>query len=109
MKKQSLHAIRQKYKETHPDTPEWIEFTIDDEPDATVYRIHHPLFQTNTEKRAMHTARDNSDDFEMAQALLGDQFDQFDADGGQVSDLMLLLLNVSDTMQEVDDEGNPTT
>ena len=30
MKKQSRHAIRQKYKESHPETPEWIEFTIDD-------------------------------------------------------------------------------
>ncbi|MDE5641129.1 MAG: hypothetical protein K2I40_05400, partial [Bifidobacterium castoris] len=97
------------YKETPPDTPEWIEFTIDDQPDATVYRIHHPLFQTNTEKRAMRAAQADSDDFEMARALLGDQFAQFDQDGGQVSDLILLLASLTDTMQETDDEGNPTT
>lgn len=109
MKKPSLHAIRQKYKETHPDTPEWIEFTIDDQPDATVYRIHHPLFQTNTEKRAMRDAQADSDDFEMARALLGGQFDQFEQDGGQVADLILLLASLTDTMQETDDEGNPTT
>ena len=39
----------------------------------------------------------------------GDQFDQFDEDGGQVSDLILLLASLTDTMQEIDDEGNPTT
>ena len=109
MKKQSLHASRQKYKESHPETPEWIEFTIDDHNGATVYRIHHPLFQTNAEKRAMRAAQADSDDFEMARALLGDQFDQFDEDGGQVSDLILLLASLTDTMQGTDDEGNPTT
>lgn len=109
MTRPSLHAIRQKYKETHPETPEWTEFTVSDEPDAEVFRIHHPLFQTNREKRLMRAAQADSDDFAMARAVLGDQYDAFEASGGQVSDLMLLIISITDTMQGTDDEGNPTT
>ena len=48
-KVRSLKAVKAKYLESHPKIREWIEFTIDDEPDAKKFRIHSPLFQTNEE------------------------------------------------------------
>ena len=108
-KVRSLNAIKAKYLESHPAIPEWIEFTIDDKPDAQVFRIHSPLFQTNAEKRMFAHAQESGDEFELAKALLGDQWQAFDGDGGAVSLLMLLLNDVAESMTGTDGEGNPTT
>ncbi len=47
-KQYSLQAVKAKYLESHPNIPEYVEFTIDDDSE-TVYRFHLPLFQTNEE------------------------------------------------------------
>lgn len=104
----SLKAVKAKYLESHPTIPEWIEFTVDDEPDAQVFRIHSPLFQTNEEKRSFAAAQESGDEFELAKALLGDQWKAFDKAGGFVSLLLLLLNDVAESMTGVDSEGNPT-
>ncbi len=109
MAKYNLQAVRQKFKESHPEIPEWIEFTLNDDKNATTFRIHHPLFQSNDERRAMNRARKSQDDFEMGNALLGDQWDEYEAEGGQVGDLMLLVNQIGDDLTDVDDKGNPTT
>lgn len=104
----SLKAVKAKYLESHPTIPEWIEFTVDDEQDAQVFRIHSPLFQTNEEKRMFAAAQESGDEFELAKALLGDQWKDFDKAGGSVSLLLLLLNDVAESMTGADSEGNPT-
>ena len=104
----SLKAVKAKFLESHPKIQEWIRFTVDDRPDAKEFRIHSPIFQTNAEKRAFAKAQESGDDFEMAKALLGDQWDAFDREGGSVSVLLLLLNEVTDEMIDADNEGNPT-
>ncbi|MGO5423053.1 hypothetical protein [Bifidobacterium animalis] len=105
----ALDAVRAKYAENHPESPEWVEFTITSEPDAKTYRIHHPLWQTDTEKEAMQQAAATNDDLAYARALLGDQYDAYKADGGQARDLIFLLDAVGQTMTGTDEQGNPTT
>lgn len=105
----SLKAVKAKYLESHPKIEEWIKFTVDDEPDAKDFRIHAPIFQSNEEKKAFAKARDDDDEFEMVQALLGDQWDDFVKAGGQVSLLLLMLNDWVDEVNDVDSEGNPTT
>ncbi|MBH8620609.1 hypothetical protein IBC87_00380 [Bifidobacterium adolescentis] len=108
-KVRSLKAVKAKYLESHPKIEEWIKFTVDDKPDAKEFRIHAPIFQSNEEKKAFAKARDDDDDFEMVQALLGDQWEDFIGEGGQVSILLLLLNDWVDEVNGVDSEGNPTT
>lgn len=108
-KVRSLKAVKAKFLESHPKIEEWIRFTVDDQPDAKEFRIHSPIFQTNAEKMAFVKAQESGDEFEMAKALLGDQWDAFDRAGGSVSVLLLLLNDVADEMTETDSEGNPTT
>lgn len=101
----SLHAIRQKYKETHPGVTDTIDFTIKDGKDARVYHIEHPLLQSNKTKEAVTAA---TTDIDMVKAVLGDQWDDFIKDGGQVSDVMLLLNEISEQMEAVTPDGVPT-
>lgn len=108
MKKLSLHAVRQKFKETHPNVSETIDFTIDDKPDAKVFHIEHPLFQSNRTKRALEKARDAQNDLDMAQALLGDQWDDFEQAGGQAGDVMLMLASLQDELTDTLPDGTPT-
>lgn len=105
----SLKAVKAKYLESHPKIREWIEFTIDDEPDAKKFRIHSPLFQTNEEKKVFAKAQESDDQFDLAKALLGAQWDDFIEAGGQISLLFLLLDDATDEVHETDSEGNPTT
>lgn len=105
----SLKAVKAKYLESHPKIREWIEFTIDDEPDAKKFRIHSPLFQTNEEKKTFAKAQESDDQFDLAKALLGAQWDDFIEAGGQISLLFLLLDDATDEVHETDSEGNPTT
>lgn len=106
----SLAAVRQKFKETHPNVDEWIEFTIDDEDkNATVFKFHHPLFMTNEEKRTLNRAS-SGDDMQTVRSLMGDaEFDELVADGGQVCDVILLLNQVMEEFSGTDSAGNPTT
>ena len=90
-KVRSLKAVKAKYLESHPKIREWIEFTIDDEPDAKEFRIHAPIFQSNEEKKAFAKAQESDDQFDLAKALLGAQWDDFIEAGGQISLLFLLL------------------
>lgn len=101
----SLHAIRQKYKETHHGVTDTIDFTVKDGKDARVYHIEHPLLQSNKTKEAVTAA---ATDIDMAKAVLGDQWDDFIDDGGQVSDVMLLLNEISEQMEAATPEGVPT-
>ena len=48
-KVRSLKAVKAKYLESHPKIREWIEFTIDDEPDAKEFRIPAAIFQSYEE------------------------------------------------------------
>ena len=105
----SLKAVKEKFLESNPRIEEWITFTVDDAPDARKFRIHSPIFQTNAEKLAFAKASETGDEFEMAKALLGDQWDAFDRAGGSVSLLLLLLNEVADETTGTDSEGNPTT
>ena len=82
-KVRSLKAVKAKYLESHPKIREWIEFTIDDEPDAKEFRIHAPIFQSNEEKKAFAKAQESDDQFDLAKALLGAQWDDFIEAGGQ--------------------------
>lgn len=107
-RKLNLHAVRQKFKETHPNIHETIDFTIDDGPDATIYHIEHPLFQSNATKRALDKARQAQNDLDMAQALLGDQWDRFEQEGGQASDVMLMLAEIQDDLTDTLPDGTPT-
>ena len=97
MKKLSLHAVRQKFKETHPNVSETIDFTIE-----------HPLFQSNKTKRALEKARDAQNDLDMAQALLGDQWDDFEQAGGQAGDVMLMLASLQNELTDTLPDGTPT-
>lgn len=106
-KQYSLQAVKAKYLESHPNIPEYIEFKINDD-SKTVYRFHSPLFQTNAEKRAFNEAQKADDEFQLAKALLGDQYERFDAEGGTVTLLMLLLQQAAEDLTEKDSEGNPT-
>lgn len=102
--KYSLHAIRQKYKETHPGV-DTIDFTVKDGKDAHVYHIEHPLLQSNKTKRAVTAA---TTDIDMVKAVLGDQWDDFIKDDGQVSDVMLLMNQIGEQMEETTPDGVPT-
>lgn len=106
--KYNLQAVKAKYLESHPTIPEWIEFTLDDGKDATVFKIHSSIFQTNEEKRAFVRAQKADDEFELAKALPGDQWERYEQEGGQVSLLLLLLNEVGSDLTETDAEGNPT-
>ena len=72
-KVRSLKAVKAKYLESHPKIREWIEFTIDDEPDAKKFRIHSPLFQTNEEKKAFAKAQESDDQFGMISSRPADR------------------------------------
>lgn len=105
----ALNTVRAKYAENHPENPEWITFTITDEPDATEYRMHHPLWQTDEEKEAMRQAAANNDEFANARALLGDeQYEKYKAEGGQIRDLTFLLAQIGDSLTGVDESGKST-
>ncbi|KFF31646.1 hypothetical protein [Bifidobacterium bombi] len=103
--KYSLHAIRQKYKETHPGVTDTIDFTVKDEEKARVYHIEHPLLQSNRTKEAVTAAKT---DIDMAKAVLGDQWNDFIADGGQVADVMLLMNEIGEQMESTTPDGVPT-
>ncbi|RBQ00069.1 hypothetical protein [Bifidobacterium xylocopae] len=106
--KYSLHAVRQKYKETHPGVDDTIGFTISDEPMSTVYHIEHPLMQTNKTKRALAAAQKDGSDYDLAKALLGDQWGQFEDDGGQASDVLLLINQITEELTDTMPDGSPT-
>lgn len=103
--KYSLHAIRQKYKETHPGVTDTIDFTVKDGKDVRVYHIEHPLLQSNKTKRAVTAA---TTDIDMVKAVLGDQWDDFIKDDGQVSDVMLLMNQIGEQMEATTPDGVPT-
>mgnify|MGYP003593062436 CR=1 FL=1 len=67
------------------------------------------IFQTNEEKKAFAKAQESDDQFDLAKALLGAQWDDFIEAGGQISLLFLLLDDAADEVHETDSEGNPTT
>ena len=108
-KVRSLKAVKAKYLESHPKIEEWIKFTVDDKLDAKEFRIHAPIFQSNEEKKAFAKAQESDDQFDLAKALLGAQWDDFIEAGGQISLLFLLLDDATDEVHETDSEGNPTT
>ena len=57
----------------------------------------------------MAKAQESDDQFDLAKALLGAQWDDFIEAGGQISLLFLLLDDAADEVHETDSEGNPTT
>lgn len=81
-----LNQVRPAYEEALGTTGGRYEFEGNDD---VVYSFPHPAFIEDTSD---FDEADNAE--ELAQALLGDQFDQFIEGGNAINDLVLLFQNV---------------
>lgn len=108
MKKLSLKQIEQKYKESHPEIPSVVEFTIDDGPDAPTFTIEHPLFQKDSTKKALQKAIADDDQIGMAKAVLGKQWGEFVKAGGESYQVMLMFNDLQDEFTSELPDGTPT-
>ena len=68
--------------------------------DGSVFEIEHPMFRSKAEKAALKPLED--DDSEgIARVVLGDQFDDFVAHGGDPEDLLFVFMALSAATQDV--------
>lgn len=81
-----LNQVRPAYEEALGTEGGRYEFEGNNE---TVYSFPHPAFLDDTSELDEADSVD-----EIAQVLLGDQYDQFIEDGNSVQDLLLLFQNV---------------
>lgn len=112
----SMQQIINKYKESHPDVHEFIEFSVGEGAKAETFRYRHPLYQTNEESRRIVRAQSKPDatNSDLVKAILGDeQYERFIKAGGQDTAVLMLLQltqeNDLPTMSDKDAEGKPTT
>lgn len=111
----SMQQIINKYKESHPEVHEFVEFTVGEGAKAHVFRYKHPLYQSNEESHRIARVQKKPDatNSDLVKAVLGDeQYAEFTKAGGQDTAVIMLMQltqeNDLPTMEAVDAEGNPT-
>ncbi|MFT9059697.1 hypothetical protein [Bifidobacterium aquikefiri] len=108
----SLTAIVNKYKESHPEVHEWVEFTVGEGAKAKTFRYHHPIYQSNEESRRIARVQksDDATNSDLVRAFLGDrQYDEFVKAGGVDTAVIMLMQLVQENdlpeMSVRDSEG----
>jgi hypothetical protein len=96
-------GVRKKMEETVGDTT--ITYAIDDD---HVFSLPHPMFYDKATKAALKPLKDDDEDG-IAAVLLGDQWDDFVAAGGDGSEVQMLLLAVQQETRDSIRTGHPTT
>ncbi|MFT8640089.1 hypothetical protein [Bifidobacterium sp.] len=90
----SLTAIVNKYKESHPDVKEWVEFTAGEGTRQKTFRYHHPIYMTNEEGRRLARIQADPDasTSDLVRGFLGDdQYEEFAKAGGQDTAVLMLV------------------
>lgn len=100
----SRASVRRKVEETVGGTT--IPYKLED--DGTEFLIPHPLFYSDEVKDQLKALEDGDEDG-TARVLLGDQYDQFVAEGGEGSEITLLQIAVSQDTRSSLTNGRPTT
>lgn len=93
-KRYRLEEVRPAYEEAVGTEGGVVEF---DGTDGKVYTFPHPLFMNDDQQEAMDGA---SSKYEICEALLGEQYEEFVAGGNSLDDLGMLFGMVSREAQE---------
>jgi len=102
-KRYRLETVRRSYVDAVGG--ERVEFEVGPEDDARVFSFPHPVFTPDDMQRELNDARG---DEAGARILLGDQFEEFIAAGGNVNDVMLLYIGVRNEAQDQVAKVRPT-
>jgi hypothetical protein len=97
----SLEAVVQQRRDALGHDGDMVTFSQG----GKVFEMPHPLFATDEWKEGLSDVRG---DVEFGKYVLGDQYDEFRACGGQSSHIALLIDQIRQDAQEVDGKGRPT-
>ncbi|MFF2189238.1 hypothetical protein [Streptomyces sp. NBC_01725] len=84
---------------------ERVEFEVGPEDDPQVFSFPHPVFMPDDMQREINKGEG---DEASARALLGDQFDDFIAAGGECNDVALLYVGIRNEAQDKVSKVRPT-
>ncbi|MCX4606993.1 hypothetical protein [Streptomyces mirabilis] len=84
---------------------ERVEFEVGPEDDPRVFHFPHPIFTPDDMQRELNSAQGDEPG---ARILLGDQYDEFIAAGGDVNSLMLLYVGIRGEAQDTVQKVRPT-
>jgi hypothetical protein len=102
-KRYRLETVRRSYAEAVGG--EAVEFEVGPEDAPTVFTFPHPIFTPDDMQRELNAAQG---DDAGARILLGDQYGQFIAAGGDVTSLMLLYVGIRAEAQDKVTKVRPT-
>jgi hypothetical protein len=100
-KRYRLETVKRSYVEAVGG--ERVEFEVG--PDDKVFSFPHPIFTPDDMQRELNNAQG---DDAGARILLGDQYDDFVAAGGEVNSLMLLYVGIRNEAQDKVSKVRPT-
>jgi hypothetical protein len=98
-----LETVKRSYVEAVGG--ERVEFEFGPEDDPRVFSIPHPIFTPDDMQRELNKAEG---DEASCRILLGDQFDEFIAVGGDVNSLALLYVGIRNEAQDKVGKVRPT-
>jgi hypothetical protein len=102
-KRYRLETVKRSYVEAVGG--ERVEFEFGPEDDPQVFSIPHPIFTPDDMQRELNKAEG---DEPSCRILLGDQFDEFIAAGGDVNSLALLYVGIRNEAQDKVGKVRPT-
>jgi hypothetical protein len=102
-KRYRLESVRRSYVDAVGG--ERVEFEVG--PDDKVFSFPHPIFTPDDMQRDLNKAQGEGDEAG-ARILLGDQYDEFIAAGGDPTSLMLLYVAVRNEAQDTVQKVRPT-
>ncbi|MET9096246.1 hypothetical protein ABZX72_29625 [Streptomyces cyaneofuscatus] len=98
-----LETVRRSYVEAVGG--ERVEFEVGPEDDPAVFSFPHPMFTPDDVQQELNDAKG---DEAGARVLLGDQFAEFLAAGGDVNSVMLLYVGIRNEAQDKVAKVRPT-
>ncbi|MFJ9979702.1 hypothetical protein [Streptomyces cyaneofuscatus] len=98
-----LETVRRSYVEAVGG--ERVEFEVGPEDDPAVFSFPHPMFTPDDVQQELNDAKG---DEVGARVLLGDQFGEFLAAGGDVNSVMLLYVGIRNEAQDKVAKVRPT-
>jgi hypothetical protein len=102
-KRYRLETVRRSYVDAVGG--ERVEFEVGPEDAPQVFSFPHPIFTPDDMQRELNTAQG---DEAGARILLGDQFGEFIAAGGDVNSVMLLYVGIRNEAQDQVSKVRPT-
>jgi hypothetical protein len=102
-KRYRLESVRRSYSDAVGG--ERVEFEVGPEDAPQVFSFPHPIFTPDEMQEQLNEAKG---DQAGARILLGDQFDEFIAAGGDVNSVMLLYVGVRNEAQDKVSKVRPT-